>query len=202
VNDELHTDAIAEPWNEASDGAAEAPPGLDEDAGEAAASPAVDPTTPDPPTPDPPTLDPLAQAEAERDEYLATLQRLAADFDNYRKRAARDQQAFAARAAERLVAKLLPVLDDLERALGAAEHHEEARVVEGVEMTRSALATALASEGVEEIVAEGIFDPHVHEALLAQPAEGVEPGSIIQVVQRGYRLGDAVLRPARVIVAE
>ena len=142
------------------------------------------------------------RCEAERDEYLATLQRLAADFDNYRKRAVRDQQAFAARAAERLVAKLLPVLDDLERALDAAEHHEEAKVVEGVEMTRSALANALISEGVEEIVAEGVFDPHVHEALLAQPAEGVEPGSIIQVVQRGYRLGDAVLRPARVIVAE
>ena len=94
------------------------------------------------------------------------------------------------------------MLDDLERALDAAEHHEEAKVLEGVEMTRSALANALTSEGVEEIVAEGIFDPHVHEALLAQPAEGVEPGSIIQVVQRGYRLGDAVLRPARVIVAE
>ena len=174
MSDELHTDAIAEPW-------------LDADGGEAEASPAPDP---------------LAVVEAERDEYLATLQRLAADFDNYRKRAVRDQQAFAARAAERLVAKLLPVLDDLERALDAAEHHEEAKVLEGVEMTRSALANALTSEGVEEIVAEGIFDPHVHEALLAQPAEGVEPGSIIQVVQRGYRLGDAVLRPARVIVAE
>ncbi len=147
-------------------------------------------------------LDPLAVAEAQRDEYLADLQRLAADFDNYRKRALRDQHAFAARAAERLVAKLLPVLDDLERALDAAEHHEEAKVIEGVEMTKSALAAALASEGLVEIVAEGAFDPHVHEALLAQPVEGVEPGSIVQVVQRGYRLGDAVLRPARVIVAE
>ena len=145
----------------------------------------------------------LAAAEAERDEYLADLQRLAADFDNYRKRALRDQQAFAARAAERLVAKLLPVLDDLERALDAAEHHEEAKVIEGVEMTRSALAAALASEGARgDRRPTGIFDPHVHEALLAQPAEGVEPGSIVQVVQRGYRLGDAVLRPARVIVAE
>ena len=144
----------------------------------------------------------LQDAERQREQVLDDLRRVAADFDNYRKRAARDQQAFAARAAERLVAKLLPVLDDLERALDAAEHHEQAKVIEGVEMTRSALANALTSEGVEEIVAEGIFDPHVHEALLAQPAEGVEPGSIIQVVQRGYRLGDAVLRPARVIVAE
>ena len=181
---------VEEPWSEVPAGEAEASPREADHAGEggeASASPA---------------LDPLAVVTAERDEYLATLQRLAADFDNYRKRAVRDQQAFAARAAERLVAKLLPVLDDLERALDAAEHHEEAKVVEGVEMTRSALANALISEGVEEIVAEGVFDPHVHEALLAQPAEGVEPGSIIQVVQRGYRLGDAVLRPARVIVAE
>jgi molecular chaperone GrpE len=144
----------------------------------------------------------LAEAEAKRDEYLAGWQRTQADFDNYRKRAAREQQAFAARAAERLVAKLLPVLDDLERAIEAAEQHEEARVIEGVEMTKSALATALASEGVEEIPAEGVFDPHVHEALLVQPVEGVESGVIVQVVQRGYRLGDAVLRPARVIVAE
>jgi molecular chaperone GrpE len=144
----------------------------------------------------------LAEAEAKRDEYLAGWQRTQADFDNYRKRAAREQQAFAARAAERLVAKLLPVLDDLERAIEAAEQHEEARVIEGVEMTKSALAAALASEGVEEIPAEGVFDPHVHEALLVQPVEGVEPGAIVQVVQRGYKLGDAVLRPARVIVAE
>jgi len=192
VSDETRIE-VEEPWSEVTAGEAEASPREPDDAGEAdeggeaSASPA---------------LDPLAAVTAERDEYLATLQRLAADFDNYRKRAVRDQQAFAARAAERLVAKLLPVLDDLERALDAAEHHEEAKVVEGVEMTRSALANALISEGVEEIVAEGIFDPHVHEALLAQPAEGVEPGSIIQVVQRGYRLGDAVLRPARVIVAE
>jgi molecular chaperone GrpE len=144
----------------------------------------------------------LTAAEAKRDEYLAGWQRTQADFDNYRKRAAREQQAFAARAAERLVAKLLPVLDDLERAIEAAEQHEEARVIEGVEMTKSALAAALASEGLEEIPAEGAFDPHVHEALLVQPAEGVESGEIVQVVQRGYRLGDAVLRPARVIVAE
>ena len=188
MSDELHTDAIAEPWRET-----ESDTGEGDEAAASSPEPASEPESPEAV---------LAAVEAERDEYLATLQRLAADFDNYRKRAVRDQQAFAARAAERLVAKLLPVLDDLERALDAAEHHEEAKVVEGVEMTRSALANALISEGVEEIVAEGVFDPHVHEALLAQPAEGVEPGSIIQVVQRGYRLGDAVLRPARVIVAE
>ena len=144
----------------------------------------------------------LAEAEAKRDEYLADLQRVAADFDNYRKRALRDREAFAERAAERLVTKLIPVLDDLERALEAAEHHEEAKVLAGVEMTKSALAAALASEGLVEIETAGTFDPHVHEALLTQPGEGAEPGSILQVVQKGYRLGDAVLRPARVVVAE
>jgi molecular chaperone GrpE len=144
----------------------------------------------------------LVEAEAKRDEYLGDLQRLAADFDNYRKRAARDRDAFAARAAERLVTKLIPVLDDLERALEAAEHHEEAKVLAGVEMTKSALAAALASEGLVEIETVGAFDPHVHEALLTQPGEGAEPGMILQVVQKGYRLGDAVLRPARVVVAE
>ena len=75
-------------------------------------------------------------------------------------------------------------------------------VLEGVRMTKDALAGILASEGVEEIAADGPFDPHVHEALLAQPAEGVEPGHDVHVIQRGYRLGDVVLRPARVIVAE
>jgi molecular chaperone GrpE len=94
------------------------------------------------------------------------------------------------------------VLDDLERALDAAEHHEEAKVLEGVRMTKDALAGVLVSEGVEEIAADGPFDPHVHEALLAQPAEGVEAGHVIQVVQRGYRIGEVVLRPARVVVAE
>ena len=143
----------------------------------------------------------LAEAEAKRDEYLADLQRLAADFDNYRKRVLRDQEQLVARAHEGLVKELLPVLDDLERALGAAEVHDEATVVEGVRLVQRALADQLAREGLEEIAAEGAFDPHVHEALLSQPGEGVEPGTVLQVVQKGYRLGDRVLRPARVVVA-
>ena len=141
-------------------------------------------------------------AERKREEALDDLRRVAADFDNYRKRVAREQAQLFARAGERLVAKLLPVLDDLERALDAAEHHEEAKVLEGVRMTKDALAGVLASEGVEEIPTDGAFDPHVHEALMTQPAEDVEPGHIVHVIQRGYRLGDVVLRPARVIVAE
>ena len=144
----------------------------------------------------------LQDAERQREEVLDDLRRVAADFDNYRKRVAREQSQMLVRSGERVVAKLLPVLDDLERALDAAEHHEEAKVLEGVRMTKDALAAVLASEGVEEIPAEGPFDPHVHEALMTQPADGVEPGHVVQVVTRGYRIGDAVLRPARVVVAE
>ena len=144
----------------------------------------------------------LQDAERRREEVLDDLRRVAADFDNYRKRVAREQSQMLVRSGERVVAKLLPVLDDLERALDAAEHHEEAKVLEGVRMTKDALAAVLASEGVEEIPAEGPFDPHVHEALMTQPADGVEPGHVVQVVTRGYRIGDAVLRPARVVVAE
>ena len=144
----------------------------------------------------------LVDAESKRDEYLRDLQRLAADFDNYRKRAARDQEALVARAHERLVIELLPILDDLERALNAADVHDEVTVVDGVRLVQRALQGALEREGLAEIEVDGAFDPHIHEALLTQPGEGAEPGSVLQVVQKGYRLGDKVLRPARVVVAE
>ena len=144
----------------------------------------------------------IALLERERDEYLADVKRLAADFDNYRKRAAREQQSLVARAHERLVKDLLPVLDDLERALEAASQHEEAKLEEGVELVHRSLSSLLARHGLTEIETEGAFDPHVHEALAAQPGEGAEPGSVLQVLQKGYRLGDRVLRPARVIVSE
>jgi molecular chaperone GrpE len=114
---------------------------------------------------------------------------------------ARDQESLVARAAERLVRELLPVLDDLERALQAAEQHEEATLEEGVRLVHRQLAEALRKEGLQEIPTEGRFDPHVHEALLSQPSEA-EAGTVIDVVQKGYRLGDRVLRPARVVVAE
>jgi molecular chaperone GrpE len=144
----------------------------------------------------------LQAVSAERDEYLNDLKRVAAEFDNFRKRAARDQAELVARATERLVAHLLPVLDDLERALEAAEQHEEAKLEEGVRLVHRSLADALRREGLVEIETDGVFDPHVHEALLAQPGEDAESGAVLQVLQKGYRLGDRVLRPARVIVAE
>ena len=138
----------------------------------------------------------------ERDQYLDQLRRVTADFDNFRKRAARDYESLSSRAAERLVTALLPVLDDLGRALEAAEEHEEAKLEEGVRLVHRQLADTLRREGLEEVPTDGMFDPHVHEALLAQPAEGRESGEIVDVVQKGYRLGDRVLRPARVVVAE
>ncbi len=148
------------------------------------------------------TPDEVAKAQAERDEYLDLLQRTKADFENYRKRAARDQERLVTHAHERLVRELLPVLDDLERTLEAAERHEEAALVDGVRLVERSLRKALQKEGLTEIETEGQFDPHVHEAVLTQPADDVEHGVVLEVMQRGYRLGDRVVRPARVIVAE
>jgi molecular chaperone GrpE len=143
----------------------------------------------------------VALLEKERDEYLADLQRVAADFENYRKRVARDQENLVARAHERLVKELLPVLDDLERALEAAAEHEEAKLEEGVRLVHRELEEALAKEGLVEIETNGKFDPHKHEALLTQPSDEDE-GAIIEVLQKGYRLGDRVLRPARVVISQ
>jgi molecular chaperone GrpE len=141
-----------------------------------------------------------AQLEKERDEYLADLQRVAADFENYRKRVAREQENLAARAHERLVKELLPVLDNLERALQARDTSTRS-VEEGVRLVHRELEEALAKEGLTEIEANGTFDPHVHEALLSQPSDA-EDGAIIEVLQKGYRLGDRVLRPARVVISQ
>jgi molecular chaperone GrpE len=142
----------------------------------------------------------VAAAEAEAEAHLNDLKRLAAEFENYRKRVAREQQSLSARAAERLVKELLPIVDDLERALGAAEEHEEAELEEGVRLVHRQLASVLEREGLAELETNGKFDPHVHEALLSQPSDA-EEGSVIEVLQKGYRLGDRVLRPARVVVA-
>jgi molecular chaperone GrpE len=142
--------------------------------------------------------------ESGEDERLAALEdqlkRVAADFDNFRKRAARERADLVSLANERLVKELLPILDDLERTLVAASDHEEAKLVEGVELVHRSLAQLLEREGLKEIATEGQFDPHVHEALLSQPSEQDE-GAVIDVLQKGYKLGDRVLRPARVVVA-
>jgi molecular chaperone GrpE len=144
--------------------------------------------------------DELAAAEAKAEEHLNDLKRLAAEFENYKKRTAREQASLSARATEHLLKELLPIVDDLERALEAAEEHEEAKLEEGVRLVHRQLASALEREGLAEIETNGKFDPHVHEALLSQPSDADE-GSVIEVLQKGYRLGDRVLRPARVVVA-
>jgi molecular chaperone GrpE len=128
------------------------------------------------------------------------LLRLAADFENYKKRAARERAEYVTHANERLVKELLPILDDLERALDAVGEHQEATVEEGVRLVHRSLASLLERNGVKEIDTEGKFDPHVHEALLSQPSDA-EEGSVIDVVQKGYTIGDRVVRPARVVIA-
>jgi molecular chaperone GrpE len=140
------------------------------------------------------------ELQADRDQLFDRLQRLAAEFDNFRKRNAREQAAFAERANERLVNELIPILDDLGRALDAAAEHQEGKLEDGVRLVHRSLSELLAKQGLTEIEVEGKFDPHVHEALLSQPSQA-EEGSVIEVVQKGYRLGDKVLRPARVVIA-
>jgi molecular chaperone GrpE len=121
---------------------------------------------------------------------------LKAEFDNYRKRVARDQQELAARAHERLVRELVPVLDDLERALA-----HEGNLEDGIRLIHRQLDEALTKEGLVEVETTGMFDPHTQEALLAQPSDEAE-GTVIEVLQKGYLLGDRVLRPARVVISQ
>jgi len=164
------------------------------------------------PEPAPPADEPAAEAAmvaaeehgravAERDAYLDALRRLKAEFENYRKRSERDRQSFAQSAARDLVADLLPVLDNLERAVEALDGQDPS-LVAGVAMVREQLAGLLAGRGVTEIAAhEQPFDPSVHEAVVTSPSPDHEDGQVLAVLQKGYRLHDAVLRPARVVVS-
>ena len=150
--------------------------------------------------------DPSSAIAEERDRYLDLAQRTQADFENYRKRAAKDAATAGERAKAGLVRELLPVLDNLERALATAVHDDgdSSPVVEGVRLVRADLAGVLERTGVESFDPAGeAFDPTVHEALSTRPApEGVHPGVVVDVVEKGYRLSDTVLRPARVIVSQ
>jgi molecular chaperone GrpE len=150
--------------------------------------------------------DPRSAAEQERDRYLELAQRTQADFENYRKRAAKDAATAGERAKAGLVRELLPVLDNLERALATAVHDDgdASPVVEGVRLVRADLIGVLERSGVEAFDPAGEpFDPTVHEALSTRPApEGTHPGIVMDVVEKGYRLNDTVLRPARVVVSQ
>jgi molecular chaperone GrpE len=143
----------------------------------------------------------------ERDEYLALAQRAQADFENYRKRAARDVAAAEGRGTAKLARELLPALDNLTLALAAAESGAETehdrKLVEGIRLVENELSAALARVGIEAYSPEGeAFDPELHEAMAKQPVEGAASGTVAEVYQRGYRQNGVVLRPARVVVAE
>ncbi len=143
----------------------------------------------------------LARAEAERDQYLDALQRLKAEFDNYRRRTERDRQAVVVAAQREVVRGLLPVMDNLERAVAALGDRGE-EIVAGLEMVRGQLAGLLAGHGVEEIEAVGrAFDPNVHEAVAQVPSAEHPDGAVVEVVEKGYRISEHVLRPSRVVVA-
>jgi molecular chaperone GrpE len=146
----------------------------------------------------------LEKARAEAESYLDDLRRLQADFDNYRKRTLREQTARTASASQALVARLLPVLDNFELAVSAAEQSRDFdRMLKGVEMVLGALREVLEGEGLVKIEAEGKpFDPERHEAVIAVELEGTAPGTVVGIVRTGYELGGKVLRPAMVKVAK
>ena len=147
--------------------------------------------------------DELRAAIAARDQYLDHLQRLKAEFENYRKRVQRDNEALVLRAGEGVLESLLPVLDNMARALESAERHEEGQLIKGVELVSGQLRAVLESHGLDEVpAAPGLpFDPNVHEAVAAQKSADYPEGLISAVLESGYLLHGRLLRPARVIVA-
>ena len=143
-------------------------------------------------------------AKAEKaDEYLELAQRTKADFENYRKRAARETAAAQERGVVRLALELLPAVDNLDRALEATDGSGDSEnLVSGLKLVHAGVLAALARVGIEPYSPLGEpFDPQVHEAVAQQPVDGAQPGTIVEVYQRGYRMGDSVLRPASVVVA-
>jgi molecular chaperone GrpE len=155
----------------------------------------------------------LEDTKRERDEYLELAQRTRADFENYRKRVAAEAETAAARGKAELAGQLIGVIDNLERALAAAdidfgaarggEVSLESPLEQGILLTYRELAEALGRAGVEAYDPAGeTFDPAWHEALQTRPETGAEPGTVVEVLQRGYRLDGQVLRAARVVVSE
>ncbi len=155
-------------------------------------------------------------AKAEKaDEYLELAQRTRADFENYRKRAAREAAVAQERGVTRLAKELLPAVDNLDRALEAAQtaiagendgtaaqDNGTATLVSGIKLVHEDVIAALARAGIERFSPEGErFDPQLHEAVAQVPVEGAQSGTVVEVYQRGYRLGEVVIRPARVVVA-
>jgi molecular chaperone GrpE len=192
----------------------QAPPGVPEGhdappSGEASQQQPQVAADPEPETDPEPEVDLAALTEkAEKaDEYLELAQRTKADFENYRKRAAREAAAAQERGAIKLALALLPAIDNLDRALTHAEstpaaENGTASLVSGIKHVHADVIAALGRAGIEPYSPEGEpFDPQYHEAVAQQPADGAAPGTIVEVFQRGYRVGENVLRPARVVVA-
>jgi molecular chaperone GrpE len=149
-------------------------------------------------------LDELTAKAEKADEYLELAQRTRADFENYRKRAAREAALAQDRGVAKLVKELLPAVDNLDRAVEAVAANGDGggEVGSGLKLVQAELIAALGRAGVERFSPEGQpFDPAHHEAVAQQPVEGAETGTVAEVYQCGYRLGDAVIRPARVLVA-
>jgi molecular chaperone GrpE len=156
----------------------------------------------------------LLTARAEKaDEYLELAQRTKADFENYRKRAIREAAAAQDKGVAKLALELLPAVDNLDRALEAAEAvaagdaspagNGSSPLIDGIKLVHADVIAALARVGIEPFSPHGEpFDPQHHEAIAQQPVEGAQSGTVVEVYQRGYRLGDSVLRPARVVVAQ
>jgi molecular chaperone GrpE len=146
-------------------------------------------------------LDELVRTAAQRDEYLALAQRTQADFENYRKRVARESAAASERGVLSLAKEMLPALDNLDRAINHADEGDP--LLEGVRLVRSELASALARVGIESYSPAGEpFDPSLHEAVATAPCPegGSGRGAVLEVYQDGYRIGETVIRPARVVV--
>lgn len=166
------------------------------------------------PLPLDPTLEYVAKADhdkvvdqlgGERDAMRDDLQRIAADFENYKRRAAREREQASATAESRLLGELLTVIDDTERAIEHAgkDDTDKASVVDGLQTVQKRLTALVGAHGLERIESVGTtFDPHLHEAMMVQAAPAGEPDdTILQELQSGWKLGDRVLRHARVIVA-
>jgi molecular chaperone GrpE len=145
----------------------------------------------------------LADTQKERDEYLDLAQRTKADFENYRKRMAAEVQAAQARGKIDVARELIGAVDNLERALDAAAGEESADLAEGVRMVLNGLRETLGRHGIEAVEPKGEkFDPQWHEALSTQTVDGAESGLVVETVQKGYRVGEQLVRPARVVVSE
>jgi molecular chaperone GrpE len=148
-------------------------------------------------------LDELAETKRERDEYLELARRTRADFENYRKRVAKETSDALARGKAELARELLPAIDNLDRALAAGEDAAaDQALVSGVAMVRDELQGRLQGAGVESFDPKGErFDPQLHEALSTKPEEGTESGVVLETVEKGYRLNGQVLRAAKVVVS-